>query len=113
MIYFISRHKGAIEWIKRQHDWQIDCFLPHLSVKDITAGDVVLGTLPLHLAAEVCARGADFYFLQLPQQSSLRGSEYSADEMEKMGCCLRRFEVHACDGLSGNLNLKEEANEKI
>ena len=97
MVYFISRHLGAIEWIKRQAEWQVDCFLPHLEVEQLVEGDVVLGTLPLHLAAEVCAKGAAFYFLQLPQLLPLRGSEYSADDMEAMGCCLRRFEVRALD----------------
>lgn len=97
MIYFISRHPGAIEWMKRQSNWQVDYFLPHLTVNNIRKGDVVLGTLPLHLAAEVCQREAAFYFLQLPQEESFRGSEYSADEMEAMGCRLRRFDVRAYD----------------
>ena len=97
MIYFVSRHPGAIEWMKRQTEWQVDKFLPHLEAAQLVAGDGVLGTLPLHLAAEVCAKGAAFYFLQLPQQLSKRGSEYSADEMEAMGCRLRRFEVQARD----------------
>ncbi len=95
MTYFISRHAGAIEWIKSQPNWQIDRFIPHLDTSVLRAGDVVVGTLPVHLAAEVCAAGAQFYFLQLPQQAALRGSEYSAEEMDSMGCQVRRFDVRA------------------
>ena len=95
MVYFVSRHPGALEWILQQPQWQVDCFLRHLDPQDIQAGDVVLGTLPLHLAAEVCARGAMFYFLTLPQTADGRGSEYSAEEMQQMGCSLQRFEVRA------------------
>ncbi|MBY6283263.1 CRISPR-associated protein Csx16 [Neisseria sicca] len=97
MIYFVSRHQGAVEWIQHQTEWKVDCFLPHLDTVKIEAGDVVLGTLPLHLAAEVCKKGAAFYFLQLPQKLQLRGSEYSVDEMNGMGACLRRFDVRAWD----------------
>lgn len=90
---FISRHAGAIEWIKQQTEWQIDEIVPHLDVAQVNAGDVVVGTLPVHLAAEVCAKGAKFYFLQLPQQLAGRGSEYTADEMMAAGACLVRFDV--------------------
>ena len=64
-----------------------------LNTDEVVDGDVVLGTLPLHLAADICAKGAVFYFLQLPQELSGRGSEYTADEMVCMGARLRRFDV--------------------
>ncbi|WP_274584124.1 CRISPR-associated protein Csx16 [Neisseria leonii] len=95
MVYFVSRHAGARAWVEQQTQWQVDCFISHLDPQCIRRGDVVLGTLPLHLAAEVCARGGIFYFLTLPQEEAGRGSEYSAEEMAEMGCSLRRFEVRA------------------
>ncbi|HFC8829206.1 TPA: CRISPR-associated protein Csx16 [Neisseria subflava] len=91
--YFISRHQGAIEWIKQQPQWQIDVFTTHLDTAQIQAGDVVLGTLPLHLAAEVCKRGAKFYFLILPQNCDERGNEHTAAAMSVAGATLERFEV--------------------
>lgn len=95
--YFVSRHTGAIEWIKQQPQWQIDEFTPHLNTAQIQAGDVVLGTLPLHLAAEVCGRGAKFYFLMLPQELVERGNEHSVVAMSAAGATLQRFEVKKID----------------
>nr|UOP04588.1 CRISPR-associated protein Csx16 [Conchiformibius kuhniae] len=92
-VWFVSRHEGALAWIEGQTQWRIDRFVPHLDVAQVAAGDVVLGTLPVHLAAQVCAKGAAFYFLQMPQQPEQRGSEYSAEEMTRAGACLRRFDV--------------------
>lgn len=76
-VWFVSRHQGAIDWAVRESGFAIDRFEPHLNTDEVADGDVVLGTLPLHLAADVCAKGAVFYFLQLPQELSGRGSEYT------------------------------------
>ncbi|QMT31186.1 CRISPR-associated protein Csx16 [Alysiella filiformis] len=90
---FVSRHAGAIEWIAQQAHWHIDEIVPHLDLAQVNAGDVVVGTLPVHLAAAVCEKGAQFYFLQMPQQFATRGSEYSAAEMTAAGASLVRFDV--------------------
>lgn len=91
-VWFVSRHQGALDWLQQQN-WQIDRVVPHLDVEQVKEGDVVAGTLPVHLAAQVCAKGAAFYFLQMPQQPERRGSEYSAEEMTAAGACLLRFDV--------------------
>ena len=62
--WFISRHEGAIEWVKQQNI-QIDRFESHLNTSLVQTGDVVIGTLPIHLAAEICQKGAKFYFLSV------------------------------------------------
>ncbi len=46
------------------------------------------------LAAAICAKGAAWYALQLPQQAEQRGSEYSAADMTAMGCTLQRYHIH-------------------
>lgn len=61
-VWFVSRHQGAIDWAVRESGFAIDRFEPHLNTDEVVNGDVVLGTLPLHLAADVCAKGAVFYF---------------------------------------------------
>lgn len=92
-VWFVSRHEGAIAWIKAQKDIQIDQWVAHLDVSHIGKGDVVLGTLPLGLAADVCAQGARFWFLEVPMQAMQRGQEISAEEMTQMGCRLTEFVV--------------------
>ncbi|WP_416190473.1 CRISPR-associated protein Csx16 [Neisseria sp. CCUG17229] len=64
---------------------QIDCFVAHLNVADVAPGDTVIGTLPIHLAAEICAKKAKFVFLALPQTLEGRGSEYTLQDMREMG----------------------------
>lgn len=94
MIYFVSRHAGAIEWVKNQNI-HIDCFIEHLDLTNIhlTADDTVIGTLPVHIAAAVCATGAKFYFLQINASLAQRGKNLSADDMQIMNCSLHRFFV--------------------
>ena len=92
--WFISRHRGAIAWIKEQPQWHIDHYRDHLDPDEIAPGDTVIGTLPLHLAAAVCAKGAQWYALQLLQEAERRGSEYSAAEMRAMGCTLQRYHIY-------------------
>lgn len=78
--YFISRHPGALEWFQRQGlDAQ---HITHLDPALVGPGDVVMGTLPVHLAAEVCGRGARYLHLQMAVSPDMRGTEFSADLME-------------------------------
>lgn len=95
MIYFICRHQGTIEWIKKQKNIKIDVFLEHLDLREteIRAEDTVIGILPIDIAAQVCAKGAKFYALKIHQELSERGQIFSADKVEKMNVSLRRFQV--------------------
>lgn len=91
--YFVSRHPGAVEWARRRGIAAER--VAHLDPARIGAGDTVIGTLPVHLAAEVCARGARFLFLRLAVPEERRGTELTADEMEAMGATLAEYEVRA------------------
>lgn len=92
--YFITRHPGAIEWAERQ-GIHIDQRLDHLAVEQIQPGDRVLGTLPANLAAEVCARGGEYYHLALQMPAEARGRELTADDLESYGAKLQRFHIEA------------------
>ena len=92
-VWFVSRHPGAIDWMAAQADWQVDHWVAHLHVDEVQAGDVVLGTLPLGMAADVCAKGARSWFLEVPMQATQRGQELSAALMTDMGCRLTEFVV--------------------
>ena len=88
--YFISRHPGAIEWAARQH-MQVNQRIDHLDPAIVKAGDTVIGSLPVNLAAQVCAKGAAYWHLSLELPAELRGRELSADEMARLGAQLQRF----------------------
>lgn len=91
-VWFISRHQGAIEWIKQQ-EVQIDHFTEHLDIAEIDAEDTVIGTLPIHLAAEVCSKGAKFYSLSLNVAHEQRGTELTVAQLFEQGCSLQQFYI--------------------
>lgn len=90
--WFITRHPGAVEWAARQ-GLVVDRQAAHLDPADIQPGDTVIGTLPIHLAAEVCARGGHFFNLTLDLPAEARGRELSAEELERFGARIERFAV--------------------
>lgn len=89
---FVSRHPGAIAWAERQ-GIVVDRQLAHLDPQQVGAGDTVIGTLPINLAAEVCARGASYYHLVLRLPPELRGEELSADQLEQLGARLEGYVI--------------------
>lgn len=94
--WFVSRHAGAREWLERQ-GWPVDRQVEHLSPAQVAAGDRVYGTLPVHLAAALCARGAQYHHLILDLPVEARGRELTADELERFGARLVRFHCEAIE----------------
>ena len=91
--FFVSRHAGAIAWA-RQYPWAARAeFVAHLDPQIVAPGDVVIGTLPVHLAAQVCARGARYLHLTLDLEAAQRGSELSTDELDAAGARLTPYTV--------------------
>jgi CRISPR-associated protein Csx16 len=90
--WFVSRHSGAVAWARRR-GLHVDRFAAHLNARDVSPGDVVMGTLPVQLAAEVCERGAKFYALCLAVNEGQRGADLGADELEELGARLQRYHV--------------------
>ncbi|NWG32777.1 MAG: CRISPR-associated protein Csx16 [Rhodocyclaceae bacterium] len=88
--FFISRHPGASEWAASQ-GLTIDQPLEHLDANLVSRGDVVIGTLPVHLVAEVNARGARYFHLTLDLPPELRGKELSAAELTAAGAKLEEY----------------------
>ncbi|WP_077731421.1 CRISPR-associated protein Csx16 [Methylocaldum sp. 14B] len=90
--YLVSRHSGAHEWFAEQ-GVPVDVRLEHLNPEIIGDGDIVIGSLPVHLAAEVCAHGARYIHLVLDLSPEMRGKELTAEDMRKAGARLEEFVV--------------------
>jgi CRISPR-associated protein Csx16 len=90
--YFITRHPGAVEWAARQ-GLAVDRQIAHLDPADVWPGDMVIGTLPVNLAAQVCARGARFFNLSLDLPPEARGLELTADDLERYGARIEEYEI--------------------
>lgn len=89
--WFVSRHSGAQEWAATIG---IEArVVRHLDIDDIQAGDIVLGTLPVHLAAEVCQRGARYIHLTLDLTEDLRGQELTAEQLIRCNARLVEYRV--------------------
>ena len=83
-IYFITRHEGARRWAEEE-GFAVERMVDHLDPADIRAGDAVLGTLPVNLAAEVCARGGRYFHLSLNLPPEWRGRELTPEDMRRFG----------------------------
>lgn len=92
--WFVTRHPGAVEWAGRR-GLHIDCQVAHLDPADIAPGDTVIGILPVHLVAQLCARGARYLNLSLDLPAEARGRELTAEQLERYGARLEAFEVRA------------------
>lgn len=90
--WFVSRHPGALEWMQRNGP-AFDRHVTHLAPDEIAEGDTVIGTLPVNLAAEVCARGATYWHLSLQLDPKDRGQELSADQLDTYRATLEPYFV--------------------
>ena len=92
--WFITRHPGARDWAEREN-LAIDRYCLHLDPNDVQAGDTVIGSLPVHLAAAVCERGARYFNLSLDLTAAARGKELSAGDLETFNARIEEYEVRA------------------
>jgi len=90
--YFVTRHSGARAWAT-QEGLNVDAVVTHLDPASIAPGDIVIGSLPVNLAAEVCARGGRYLHLSIDLPPNLRGVELTAEDMRNCGARLEEFRV--------------------
>ena len=92
---FISRHPGAVDWARKQGiNAEVKA---HLDPETVGAGDLVIGTLPVSLVADINARGARYMHLVIDIPPEARGRELTADDMEAFGARLEEYEVNRKD----------------
>lgn len=89
---FVSRHTGACEWAALE-GIPVDKYVAHFDVGDVLEGDVVIGMLSVHVAAEVCARRARYIHVSLDMPEDARGQELSAEMMRDYGARLESYHV--------------------
>lgn len=99
--YFISRHQGAKLWAEIE-GFHVDQQLEHFEVQWVQVGDVVLGTLPINLVAEINERGGRYYHLILDLPPNLRGLELSAESMRQYGARLTEYSAKKISPLQRN-----------
>lgn len=89
--YFVTRHDGAILWAHRAK--QVATKTTQLDVTVVQPGDIVIGTLPVHLASEVVRRGGKYWHLAMEVPEEFRGKELTADQMTQFGARLEEYRV--------------------
>jgi CRISPR-associated protein Csx16 len=95
MNYLVSRHQGAIEFLTSR-GYESPMLVNHASqsfIDSLTENDCVIGTLPIHLAEAVCAKGARFFNLTLDVPAEYRGKELSVELMEEFGARITEYRI--------------------
>lgn len=84
--FLITRHAGAVEWFHRKLGTAAFVHLTHLtSLQQIAAGDIVIGPLPVNIIADIVARGARYFAIDMELPPPARGPELSAEDMDRYG----------------------------
>lgn len=95
-VWFVSGHAGAHEWAQRRGI--AAQMVKHLDPAQVEAGDRVIGTLPVAMAGEICAKGASYWHLTLALPADARRKELSADDMDRFGAKIEQFDVRRIEG---------------
>ena len=84
--YFVTRHSDAIAWAERQGLNVL--IIEHLEPSAVAQGDVVMGTLPMHVVADIQHRGTRYLHLEMYVPARSRGRDLSADDRDRFGARL-------------------------
>lgn len=92
-IYLVSRHQGAVEWMQYMgHHY--DEHLTHLDNYDnLCAEDVVVGSLPINIVADLAEYGVSYRHLSLYIPEHLRGIELTANQLSSLDAKLEGYDV--------------------
>lgn len=90
--WFVTRHTGACAWAEEE-GFHVDTVVTHLNVAQIRKDDLVLGTLPVNLAADVCARGGRYFHLSMDVPPEMRGVELTPTSMRQYHARLEEYRI--------------------
>jgi len=88
--FFVSRHPGALEWMKNSGT-QFDKHVTHLNLDEVGEGDVVIGSLPVNIVADVCHKKAKYIHLSIRVNAEDRGKELSANQLADYDATLEEY----------------------
>lgn len=85
----ITRHQGLVDWLKKHYNIT-GTIIPHVTNPNLLTGRIVIGILPLHLAA----KAQEIWTIDMPNlPAEKRGQEVTAEEMEQFGATLSKYKV--------------------
>ncbi len=90
--WFVTRHQGAKEWAKEK-GIRIDKLVDHFDPSQINRGDCMIGTLPVHLVADLCEQGAQYLHLSIDLPEHLRGKELTKKDMFDCNARLEEYKI--------------------
>ena len=92
--WFVTRHDGAVKWAAKSGIKTGDKgVVKNLEVEKVSAGDKVVGNLPVHLVAQIIEKGGEYFHLSMELEEQARGKELTAEEMDKYGARIEQFYV--------------------
>ncbi len=106
--YLVTRHEGTRLWVtaaarKGRLPFEIDHVVEHLDPSRLAKGDVVVGTLPIAIAAELEARKIEFWALDLDLPPEERGKELGGVRLLKLyenrGARFTRYQIRRKDSV--------------
>ena len=91
-VWFVSRHQGAGDWFLKQ-GIEVERIVDHLDTQEIQVNDIVIGSLPVNLVANICSLGGRYFHLSLDLPRDWRGKELTSEDMERFHARLEEYHV--------------------
>jgi len=96
-VLFVNRNDGAKDWAQ-DHGFEDADVVENFSTDMIEEGDTVIGTLPLHLAADICKKGGNYSALVMdPVPQELRGTSLSSEQMDELNATTQSMRVEVLE----------------
>lgn len=115
-IWLVSRHPGAQTWLN-QHGFQ-GRQIAHLDIDAIAAGDIIIGSLPIHMVVALTLKSAEYWHLSMTIPECWRGTELTPEQMQLCQIKLQKITAQAEDccaqlnlatALKSNQNLRSDS----
>lgn len=92
--FIVTSHSGTVTWMARKGIEADKVVMGDFDVAAVQPGDIVIGTLPLHLAAEVIRKGGRYWNFVLVKPEALRDKrDLAVQEIEQCQPRLEEFRI--------------------